>query len=80
MSGTPLYNLPNALRLKGSLNVTALEQSLSEIVRRHEALRTTFSAVNGQPIQVIHPAVTLLLPIVDLRELPELNGRWKLNG
>lgn len=71
MSGTPLYNLPNALRLKGSLNVTALEQSLSEIVRRHEALRTTFSAVNGQPIQVIHPAVTLLLPIVDLRELPE---------
>ncbi|WP_445299506.1 amino acid adenylation domain-containing protein [Microcoleus sp. B3-A4] len=71
MSGTPLYNLPNALRLKGSLNVTALEQSLSEIVRRHEALRTTFSAVNGQPIQVIHPAVTLLLPIVDLRKLPE---------
>ncbi|MEG4111235.1 MULTISPECIES: amino acid adenylation domain-containing protein [unclassified Microcoleus] len=71
MSGTPLYNLPNALGLKGSLNVTALEQSLSEIVRRHEALRTTFSAVNGQPIQVIHPAVTLLLPIVDLRELPE---------
>ncbi|MEG4234725.1 amino acid adenylation domain-containing protein [Microcoleus sp. Pol11C3] len=71
MSGTPLYNLPNALVLKGSLNVTALEQSLSEIVRRHEALRTTFSAVNGQPIQVIHAPVTLLLPIVDLRELPE---------
>ena len=71
MSGTPIYNLPNAIGLKGSLNVTALEQSLSEIVRRHEALRTTFSAVNGQPIQVIHPAVTLLLPIVDLRELPE---------
>ncbi|MBW3585942.1 MAG: amino acid adenylation domain-containing protein, partial [Cyanobacteria bacterium 0813] len=71
MSGTPLYNIPNPLRLKGSLNVTALEQSLSEIVRRHEALRTTFSAVNGQPIQIIRPAANLLLPIVDLRELPE---------
>ena len=71
MSGTPLYNIPNAIRLKGSLNVRPLEQSLSEIVRRHEALRTTFSAVNGQPIQVIHPAVTLLLPIADLREVPE---------
>ncbi|MEG4918277.1 amino acid adenylation domain-containing protein [Microcoleus sp. B7-D4] len=71
MSGTPLYNIPNAIGLKGSLNVTALEQSLSEIVRRHEALRTNFSAVNGQPIQIIRPAATLLLPIVDLRKLPE---------
>jgi len=71
MSGTPTYNLPKAIRLKGSLNMRVLEQSLGEIVRRHEALRTTFTAVNGQPIQVIHSPHTMQLPVVDLRELPD---------
>src|SRR5262245_50643595 len=45
------YNIPAAYRLSGPLNVPALEQSLSEIVRRHETLRTTFAAVDGQPFQ-----------------------------
>src|SRR6266699_6152331 len=51
--GSPVYNISEGLRLKGALDVTALEQSLKEIVRRHEAVRTTFRAVDGQPVQVI---------------------------
>ena len=69
--GSSVYNFPAAVRLKGPLNVAALKQSLDEIVKRHEALRTTFAIVDGRPIQVIAPLLTLTLPIVDLRELPE---------
>ncbi|MDZ8084001.1 MAG: amino acid adenylation domain-containing protein [Nostoc sp. DedQUE12b] len=47
------YNIPLALRLVGNLNQAALEQSLQEIIDRHEALRTNFITVNGQPIQII---------------------------
>jgi alpha-ketoglutarate-dependent taurine dioxygenase/acyl carrier protein len=65
------YNMPAALRLVGSLNIAALEQSFNEIARRHEVLRTTFTEVNGQPVQVIAPSLTLKIPIVDLQVLPE---------
>jgi len=69
--GSWAYNIPAAVRLTGSLHVAALEQSLNEIVQRHEALRTTFRMVSGEPLQVIAPALALTLPWVDLRELPE---------
>jgi amino acid adenylation domain-containing protein len=69
--GSSVNNIPVAFRLAGSLNVTALEQSLAEIVRRHEVLRTTFQVVDGQAAQVISPEMTLMLLIIDLRELPE---------
>ncbi len=69
----PFYNQPTALRLTGQLNITVLEQSLKEIIRRHETLRTTFAIVNGKPVQVINPAVDLTLPVVDLQALsPEI--------
>jgi amino acid adenylation domain-containing protein/non-ribosomal peptide synthase protein (TIGR01720 family) len=64
------YNFPIAVRLTGILNVLALEQSLNEIVQRHEVLRTNFISVNGQPIQVINATSTLKLSVVDLQELP----------
>ncbi|MHC5826908.1 MAG: condensation domain-containing protein, partial [Nostoc sp.] len=51
------YNIPSAIYLKGSLNITALKQTLNEIVRRHEVLRTTFVIVEGQAVQVIHPSL-----------------------
>ena len=69
--GGSVYNFPAAVRLKGPLNVAALKHSLHEIVKRHEALRTTFAIVDGRPVQVIAPLLTLPLPIVDLRYLPE---------
>ena len=66
-----VYNIPSALRLRGSLNIGALEQSLDEIIRRHESLRTTFSMVDGKPVQVIDPLVKLSFVVVDLRDHPE---------
>ncbi|MBD3559220.1 non-ribosomal peptide synthetase, partial [Planktothrix sp. FACHB-1355] len=66
----PFYNVPAAVRLTGSLNLEALSQTFNEIVRRHEALRTTFVTVEGQPVQVIHPALKVYLPIIDLQDLP----------
>ncbi|AFZ12486.1 amino acid adenylation domain protein [Crinalium epipsammum PCC 9333] len=66
----PFYNIPQALRVTGNLNVAALEQTLSEIVRRHEALRTTLQLIDNEPVQVITPAEKLILPVVDLRQLP----------
>lgn len=63
---TPLYNLPVALRIKGRLQVDALQQSLNEMIRRHESLRTTFANVDGRPLQVIGAPFAWPLHIVDL--------------
>ena len=63
------YNLLDALRLEGNLNLLALEQSLSELIRRHEILRTTFPMVEGQPIQRIAPPSPVSLPLQDLQNL-----------
>ena len=65
-----LYNMPAPLRLEGTLDTAALERSLSELVRRHEVLRTTFPSESGQPLQVIAPAAPLALERVDLSALP----------
>jgi aspartate racemase len=64
------YNISSAYRLTGSLRVGALERSLEEIVRRHEALRTRFREVDGAPVQVIVPPAALRLPVVDLSARP----------
>jgi amino acid adenylation domain-containing protein len=69
--GNPFYNISTAVRLKGSLDVSALAETLREVVRRHESLRTTFSVVDGEPMQVISPAQTLNLTIDDLSNLDE---------
>ena len=67
--GNPFYNIFSALPLQVQ-NAAALERALNEIVRRHEALRTTFTSVEGQPVQVIAPVLKLTIPVVDLRGLP----------
>jgi amino acid adenylation domain-containing protein len=63
----PFYNVPAAIRLTGTLDQTALERSFHEIVRRHAALRTTFTTIDGQPVQVVEPDVKVKLPIVNLQ-------------
>ena len=68
--GTAIYNIPAAVQITGVLNINALEQSLKEIVRRHEVLRTSYHTVNGQPVQVISDDATVTLPVVDLQQLP----------
>jgi len=67
---TPLYNVPEAVQLSGQLNVEALEQSLNEIIRRHDALRTSFKVVAREPVQICAPSRRLYLKIVDLGHLP----------
>lgn len=67
--GTAAYNLPAAVRLSGDLDVAALERSLSEVVRRHETLRTRFPLINGRPIQVLSPPKPITLSPVDLSQL-----------
>ncbi|HEX7182149.1 MAG TPA: condensation domain-containing protein, partial [Thermoanaerobaculia bacterium] len=68
--GSPTYNIPAALRLRGRLDQKAMELSLGEIVRRHAVLRTSFTFVDGAPSQVIAPAWEPALPLVDLSGLP----------
>ncbi|PSM49381.1 non-ribosomal peptide synthetase [Chroococcidiopsis sp. CCALA 051] len=65
-----VYNLAGALKIEGTLDVAALEQSLREIIQRHEILRTNFAIANGQPTQVISLSWNFTLPVVDLRSLP----------
>lgn len=68
LSGAAIYNMFSSILIKGKLDISALKRSIQEIIRRHEVLRTSFSAVEGQPIQVIG-STSLILPIVDLRHL-----------
>jgi len=65
------YNLHNAVRFQGELQVKVLEQTLTEIVRRHEVLRTTFQSIDGEAVQVISPAQDFNIAIEDLSSLPE---------
>ena len=70
----PFYNIHNSTLFHCALDISAMEASLNEIVRRHESLRTTFKAVDGEPVQVIAPTLTVTLPVKDLRSLPVQDG------
>ncbi|MBA2681036.1 MAG: amino acid adenylation domain-containing protein, partial [Ktedonobacteraceae bacterium] len=69
--GNASYDITTALRLRGTLNIEAFEQSFNLIVQRHESLRTTFAVVQGSPVQVIAPTAHVSLPVVDLSGLGE---------
>jgi amino acid adenylation domain-containing protein len=72
--GNPAYNIPGGLRVEGPLDLAAFTAAVNEIVRRHEALRTTFAArgktESGEPVQVIAPELRVSVPLVDLHTLP----------
>jgi amino acid adenylation domain-containing protein/non-ribosomal peptide synthase protein (TIGR01720 family) len=65
-SGLPAYNIPLALSVSGPLDDAALERTMLTIAGRHEILRTTFPSIDGQPVQLVDPQVTVSLPVVDL--------------
>ena len=65
------YNIGAQLDFVGRLDVSALKRSLMEIVRRHEALRTTFTIQEGVPVQIIAPLGDVPLRVIDLQTLPE---------
>ncbi|HYS78588.1 MAG TPA: condensation domain-containing protein, partial [Candidatus Dormibacteraeota bacterium] len=68
--GTPAYNIPLALRLRGRLDEDALERSLATIIGRHEALRTVFPVVDGEPLQCVLPPRPPGTRPLDLAGLP----------
>jgi len=72
-----VYNIPDTHSFDGPLNLQALERSLSEIVRRHEILRTTFHSIDGEPVQVIAEAQPQQLEVIDLSDLPEAEREAK---
>lgn len=67
--GNAFYNVPTAVSLEGELNVSLLQQAVNLLVQRHEVLRTRFCDQDGEPGQVVLPAMALALPVVDLRGL-----------
>src|SRR6187549_2200615 len=76
--GNPSHNLPVGFRIRGQLDVGLLEDSFNAIVRRHEALRTTFAVKDGEPIQIIHPECRIKIAVIELAHLPVDKGEIKL--
>lgn len=70
MPGNTAYTIYGAFRLKGVLDLVALEQSINKIISRHEALRTVFTTVDEQPVQIILPELRVLLAPDTLEDLP----------
>src|SRR5689334_16727370 len=66
----PFYNLPQVISIKGNLNVEALQRTLSELVNRHEALRTIFSDGPDGPVQIVAKTASIAVPIIDLSSVP----------
>ncbi|MBA3826127.1 MAG: AMP-binding protein, partial [Ktedonobacterales bacterium] len=64
--GNTSYSLLLAFRLRGALDVPALERSVSTIIERHEVLRTVYPTVRGQPVQAVTPALAVTLPLIEL--------------
>ena len=69
---SPVYNVPDVIPLDGRLRLHVIAQALTEIVRRHDVLRTTIAAVHGVPMQVIAPPSEVDLPCDDWRSYPPL--------
>jgi amino acid adenylation domain-containing protein len=68
--GNPTYNMPVAVRMSGPLDRSALERALAGVVERHEALRTRFPAIGGEPVQVVEPELPLALDAVEVQGTP----------
>jgi amino acid adenylation domain-containing protein len=68
--GNPFYNIPIAIPISTVLDVRSLERALNAVVARHEALRTTFKVVDGEPSQVVHSALEIPVSVTNLTRLP----------
>jgi amino acid adenylation domain-containing protein len=72
------YHVPATLRFRGPFDLSALQDSLTEMVRRHEVLRTTFPTVRGRPAQRIHRPYLVRLPVVSLEAVSEREREGEL--
>src|SRR6185436_15095542 len=68
---SPVYNVPQLVRIEGQLDTAALESAFLTVLTRHEALRTHLVVSNGEPRQEIASITKFLLPVVDLRSSAE---------
>src|SRR5690348_3881879 len=68
---TSAYNVPCAVRMPGPVDAAALEESINDIVRRHDALRTTIAAADGRPFQTVARELRVRVPLLDLSDLPD---------
>src|SRR5262245_14817595 len=65
----PVYNIPLAIRLRGPLDLNALNATLNEVIGRHESLRTRFALLDEEPVQVIDDVGRQTLNVIDLQHL-----------
>ncbi|PSB57478.1 hybrid non-ribosomal peptide synthetase/type I polyketide synthase, partial [Chamaesiphon polymorphus] len=65
------YNMPAAVRLRGRVQIAALEQTLQTIIDRHEVLRTNFGSDEGQPVQTIHPQIDWQMTVIPIASNPD---------
>ena len=72
------YNMPQALRLRGQLNVPALQKAIDTIVERHESLRTRFAQIENEPVQIIGPRHQVGLPLEDVSGATEEEQRRRV--
>lgn len=76
--GNPVYNIPNAVRIKGELDMKAMESALNVVIERHEILRTTFAGKDGKPFQVIAPEFRVALKMKDFQGYQGLELEQKI--
>ncbi|HEY2850501.1 MAG TPA: amino acid adenylation domain-containing protein [Gemmatimonadaceae bacterium] len=68
--GNPAYNLARGVRLRGRLDIAALEAAFNAVIRRHEILRTTFAAEGGEPFQLVHREFKIRISVTSLEQFP----------
>jgi amino acid adenylation domain-containing protein len=78
--GNPAYILSVGQRLRGPLDLTALENSFNEVIKRHEVLRTTFLVEDGEPLQRIHPELKITIKVSALDHLTGEEREAKLQA
>lgn len=77
--GGSAYNIPTGFSIYGFLDVGVLENSIKEMIHRHESFRTRFASVDGQPVQIISPPKPFILPVVDLQNFPKPERKVEAN-
>lgn len=66
--GTAQYNIPGAVQIEGDLNVEILEQAFTEVIRRHQVLRTVFEEHDGQPVPCVQENQQFRVEVIDLQQ------------
>ena len=69
--GNAAYNVPRVIRMVGTVDLSALASAVKALVTRHDALRTVFVSLDGEPRQEVLAAMPIDLPVIDLRQLPD---------